>query len=273
MGLGYEKRQHSAGTQVEYWWTAADAAGKTAQTSHSTVSFDDNRYKWQSITNGPVVLEWYNGNTQFANTLMNAAQQGLSRIENDTGAMPKGQVHIYIYGSNQDLLGSMLFPQQWEGGVTFEGYNAIAIGVPPDQVAYGLTAVPHELTHWIVGQVTFNDYGAGLPTWLDEGLATYGEGDNTQYQTILKAAISANQLISIRSLSSPFSAIAQVAYISYAESNSVATFLIQKYGKAKMVQLLGVFRDGSGYDDALKQVYGFDQDGLDAAWRQSLGIK
>ena len=49
------------GSQVEYWWTAEDAAGKSAETSHSTVSFDDNRYKWQSITTGPVTLLWYNG--------------------------------------------------------------------------------------------------------------------------------------------------------------------------------------------------------------------
>ena len=71
-------------------------------------------------------------------------------------------------------------------------------------------------------------------------------------------------MISVRSLSSPFSAIPEQAYISYAESNSIVTFLIQKYGKDKMVQLLNVFHQGSGYDDALKQVYGFDQDGLDS---------
>lgn len=40
-----------------------------------------------------------------------------------------------------------------------------------------------------------------------------------------------------------------------------------------MVRLLQVFHQGSTYDDALKQVYGFDQDGLDIVWRQSLGAK
>ena len=262
------------GAQVEYWWTAKDAAGKSAETSYSTVSFDDNRYKWQSITTEPVTLFWYNGTTSFANTLMTAAQQGLQRIENDTGAIPQGHVRIYIYASAQDLQGAQLFTPQWEGGVTFPGYDIIAVGVSPNQLAYGQRAVPHELTHWIVGQITFNDYGAGLPTWLDEGLATYGEGSlSSDYQAALNSAIKNNQLISVRSLSSPFSAIPEQAYISYGESNSIVTFLIQKYGKDKMVQLLDVFHQGSGYDEALKQVYGFDQDGLDSLWRQSLGIK
>jgi hypothetical protein len=262
------------GAQVEYWWTAEDAAGRTAQTDHSTLLFEDNRYKWQSVTAEPIMLLWYSGDKAFANALLAAAQQGLQRIEGNTGATPQGHVRIYIYGSTQDLQGSQLFPQQWEGGVTFEGFDIIAIGISTSQLDWGQRAIAHELTHWIVGQITFNDYGAGLPTWLDEGLATYGEGPlSTQYQTALKSAIKNNQLMSVRSLSSPFSAIAEQAYISYGESNSIVTFLIQTYGKDKMVQLLNVFHQGSGYDEALKQVYGFDQDGLDTLWRQSLGLK
>lgn len=256
------------GAQVQYWWTAKDAAGKSAQTSPATVSFNDNRYKWQSITTAPVTILWYSGSRSFADSLMTAAQQGLQRIENNTGATPQGNVRIYIYASSQDLQGAQLFAQQWEGGVTFSGYDIIAIGVPTNQLSYGQRAVPHEETHWIVGQITFNDYGAGLPTWLDEGLATYGEGTlSPDYQSALNFAEKNNQLISVRSLSSPFSAVAMQAYISYGESNSIVTFLINKYGKDKMNQLLKVFQQGSTYDAALKQVYGFDQDGLDTQWQ------
>ncbi len=259
--------------QVEYWWTARDAAGKTGQTEHATVSFDDNRHTWQSITTAPVTLYWYSGSRSFADTLMDAAQQGLSTIVGDVGAVPQGNVRIYIYASAADLQAAQLFAPTWEGGVTFASYDLIAIGVSTSQVSYGQRAVPHELTHWIVGQVTANPYGAGLPVWLDEGLATYGEGSvNPQYQDALQFAISNNQLISVRSLSSPFSPNAQQALISYGESNSIVTFMIDKYGKDKMVQLLHVFQQGSGYDAALQQVYGFDQDGLDKLWRQSIGV-
>ncbi len=261
------------GSQVEYWWTATDTAGKTGQTSPATLTFSDDRHKWQTINSGPITLAWYNGSQSFANSLLTAGTQGLQRIESDTGAIPQGQVTIYIYASAQDLQSAQLFAQQWEGGVTFEGYSLIAVGVPTNQLSYGQRAVPHELTHWIVGQITFNDFGAGLPTWLDEGLATYGEGQlSPDYQSALDSAIRSNQLISVRSLSSPFSAIAQQALISYGESNSIVTFMINSYGKAKMRELLGVFQQGSGYDDALMKVYGFDQDGLDKLWRKSLGL-
>jgi hypothetical protein len=263
------------GAQVEYWWTALDNSGKTGATSHQTTTFDDTRHTWQSTTSGQVTILWYNGNQSFANSLMTAAQDGLQRIQNNVGAFPQGQVKIYIYASSQDLQAAQLFAPQWEGGATFEGYNLIAIGVPTNQLDFGERAVPHELTHWVVGQITFNNYGAGLPTWLSEGLATYGESTtlNPQYQSALNNAIQNNQLLSVRTLSSPFSAVASVAYTSYGESNSIVTFMVNQYGKDKMIQLLKVFGQGTGYDDALKQVYGFDQDGLDAVWRKSLGIK
>jgi hypothetical protein len=265
------------GAEVQYWWTAQDESGKTAETEHSTVFFDDNRYKWQFIKEGQIALQWYNGDTSFANALMAAGQEGLKRIQNDTGAMPKGQVRIYIYASSQDLQGAQLFAQKWEGGATFTGYNIIAIGVSPAELDYGKGAVPHELTHWVMGQVTSNNYNAGMPTWLDEGLATYGEGTSSSnypmYRGALNSAISKNKLISVRSLSSPFSAVSDLAIISYGESNSIVAFLIEKYGKDKMIQLLNVFQEGSTYDNALKKVYGFDQDGLDKLWRQSIGVK
>lgn len=259
--------------QVEYWWTARDATGKTGQTQHQTVAFDDNRHNWQSITTGSVTLYWYEGSRTFADALMEAAQQGLGTITGDVGAVPQGSVRIYIYANAADLQAAQLFAPTWEGGVTFAGYNLIAVGVSTNQLSYGQRAVPHELTHWIVEQVTANAYGAGLPVWLDEGLATYGEGSlNPQYQNALQFAINNDQLISVRSLSSPFSPDAQQALISYGESNSIVTFMIEKYGKDKIVQLLHVFQQGSGYDAALQQVYGFDQDGLDKLWRQSVGV-
>ncbi len=38
-----------------------------------------------------------------------------------------------------------------------------------------------------------------------------------------------------------------------------------------MSELLKVFKEGALTDDALMEVYGFDQDELDAQWRESIG--
>ena len=74
----------------------------------------------------------------------------------------------------------------------------------------------------------------------------------------------------MRSLASPFSAYAEESYLSYAQSYHLVELLIANYGQDKMLELLGVFQEGSSYDGALQQVYGFDMDGLDLRWRASI---
>ncbi|MBN1188265.1 MAG: peptidase MA domain-containing protein [Dehalococcoidales bacterium] len=259
------------GTRIDYWWTAVDTAGNIVKTERTSVSFDDDTHVWKSLTEGPVTLLWYKGDQEFADTLMSYARDGLDKIESDLGLEPDGQVRIYIYGSVQEMQASRLFPQQWEAGVNYGGYNVIALGVAPGDLEFAERAIPHELTHWVVGNFISNSYGAGLPTWLDEGLATYMEEGS--YSFWLDFAIQQNMLLSVRTISSPFSAVDIQAYISYAESHSIVTYLLETYGKDKMRRLLEVFQKGSGYDDALEQVYDFDQDGLHELWLESLGVR
>jgi hypothetical protein len=49
--------------------------------------------------------------------------------------------------------------------------------------------------------------------------------------------------------------------------------LIKTYGRAKMTALLLDLRDGQTTEAALQSVYGLDLDGLEAAWRISIGAK
>ncbi|MBA7680935.1 hypothetical protein ES703_89256 [subsurface metagenome] len=161
----------------------------------------------------------------------------------------------------------MIYPQEWTGGVAFTRYGIIAIGIAPSNINWGKRAIAHELTHLVIHQMTLNPYG-DLPTWLDGGLAMYTEGAPLpEYVAYLNKAIVENSLISVRSLSSPFSAYAEDAVLSYAQSYSLVEFLISNYGRDKMLELLNIFRQGSTYDGALEQVYGFDMDGLNALWR------
>jgi hypothetical protein len=256
------------GGTVKYWWTIEDSAGNSLTTPSQEVSFDDLRFDWKNLTSGKITLYWYKGDQNFIVQLLAACQQALNRLAQDTGVQLEQPVSIYIYASSEDLRSAMVFPQEWTGGVTEYEYRTIAIGIPTNELSWGKGAIAHELGHMVTHQITYSPYGAILPTWLDEGLAMYAQSTVDPYfKSILNEAISKNRLISVRSLASPFSAIPEEAYLSYAESQSIVTFLIQTYGSDKMLQLLNVFKEGSTYDDALIQVYGFDEDGLDTLWQ------
>jgi hypothetical protein len=257
------------GSSIDCWWTVTDASGGTLETAPATVPLEDNRYDWRSITQGNVTLYWYQGDDAFAGELMDAVQEALSRLSDNTGAELEDSVRLYIYASTADLQGSMIFPQEWTGGVAFTAYGIVAIGITPDSsgLDWGKRAIAHELTHLVVHQVTFNPYNS-LPTWLDEGLAMTAEGELSSYfVTALSQAINDDSLISIRSLASPFPADTYESLLSYAESYGVVAYLISEFGRDKMLELLNTFAQGSGYDEALIKVYGFDMDGLNIEWQ------
>jgi hypothetical protein len=258
------------GSSVDYWWTVADARGNRVETAPARILIEDNRYDWHSLTEGKVTLYWYKGDDSFGDELMATAQGALARLSADTGAELEKPVKIYIYANSQDLQGSMIFPQEWTGGVAFTQYGIIAIGIAPGSLDWGNRAIAHELTHLVIHQVTFSPYG-GLPTWLDEGLAMNSEGEmDPLFAAILTEARDKDTLISVRSLSSPFSAYAEESSLAYAQSYSLVKFLIDDYGQGKMFALLNTFEQGSGYDEALVGVYGFDMDGLDVLWREHI---
>jgi hypothetical protein len=261
------------GTVVNYWWTVKDASGYSSSTAPTELKFDDTRYTWQEITSGYINLFWYQGNRSFADTLMTTAQNAVANLEKETGATLQKSVNLYIYGSTTDLQGSMIYPQDWTGGVTFSQFNTIAIGISTSQLDWGKGAIAHELTHLVIHQITDNPYN-GIPPWLDEGLAMYNQGPlETSFSNALTIAISSGGLMSLQTLSSPFSAYAQISYLSYAESHSAVDYLIKTYGKDKMFQLLDTYRQGTTNDNALMKVYGFNTQTLTTNWKTSIGAK
>jgi len=260
------------GATVTYWWTIENTGGDLLTTPTEKITFEDLRHQWKKAASGQLTLYWYQGTQSFADQLLAAGQDALQRLAQDTGVRLGQPVNIYIYASANELHSAMIFPQEWSGGFSYYSYGIIAIGIPTTDLDWGKGALAHELGHMVTHQITFSPYGAVLPSWLDEGLAMYAQyppGKTDPYlDSMLVKAIAQHNLISVRSLASPFSAVPAEAYLSYAESQGIVAFLIHNYGGDKMLQLLNLFKVGNTYDDAVRQVYGFDQDGLDTLWEQ-----
>ena len=273
----WDMRQASlpSGAEVTYWWGVEDADKNKLKTAPQIMHFADDRFSWRSLTSitpqgSKLTLFWYEGGDSFAQELMNACEEGLARLTEDIGTYPEKPIKMYIYASTSDLHGAMIFPHEWTGGVAFTEFGTIAIGIAPGRLEWGKRALVHELTHLVVHQATFSPYGQ-LPLWLDEGLAMYNEGDlEPRFRTRLEEAIQKDQLISVRSLCSPFSAEPEKAYLSYAQSYSIVEYLLDNYGQNRVLDLLTLLKEGATYDEALTEVYGFDIEGLDANWQATL---
>lgn len=254
------------GTAVDYWWSITDSTGKAVLTGTQKVIFNDARFVWHSLEGQNLTLYWYGGDNNLAKTLVDTAQNGMANLEKNTGAKLSRLVSIYVYAGAADMQGAMIFAQEWTGGATYPPYSTIVIGISSSNLTWGEGALVHELTHMVNYQMTNNPY-SGLPAWLDEGLAMYSQGPlDPSFEASLVSAISQGTLFSVRSMSSPFSTDATLSYQEYAQSYSLIDFLVSAYGQSKMAALLDAFHKGNTYDGALRQVYGFDMDGLYKLW-------
>ncbi len=258
------------GAQIWWQWRYRDAQGNEFTTERQTITWLDNVHRWKELSQGLLTVHWYRGDESFARELLAAGQEGLKRLK-AAGLNAESPVDIYIYGSYDDLRDAILYEPGWVGGQAFPEYNIVIIGISPDNLDWGRTTVMHELTHVVAGHFTFSCL-SDLPTWLVEGLAMYSEGGLDSFsEKQLQTAIRNNTLLTLRSLSSAFSEESDRANLSYSQSYSVVKFLIDTYGQDKMNALLVALRNGEAIDNALQQVYGFDTEGLEAAWRQAIG--
>jgi hypothetical protein len=266
------------GAQMWWQWTLTDEAGNVTETDWQEMTFEDRRFDWQTVeaeagaASAPIRLHWYRG-PEVGPILLDAAVAGLERLEQDTGIELDGEVELFIYGDSADMREALLYVQGWAGGVAFDEYNTILIGVPPNQAeGWGTNTVSHELAHLVIGQFSRSCLGGSLPTWLSEGLAMVAEGEPDETtQRDIEMGIEFDAFMPVRSLNGAFPARGNEATSAYSQSYSLVDFLLDSYGQEKMQELLLTLAGAAGYDEALEQVYGFNADGLEETWRAAIG--
>jgi len=260
------------GSDIEYYWRIEDAAGNALETEPITFTYMDDRFTWESLIEGRIILYWYDADQAFGRRLLDSAVESLTRLEDNVGVELEKPVKIIVYQSKADMQEALIS----QGAIFEEQIITLGTVVAPDiMLLHGThqdvdVTIAHELTHVVVHLATDNPY-AEIPAWLDEGLAMYNEGKlRSGNAQALKEGIRRNKLLSIRSLTSMTGNPDEINLF-YGEVYSVVDFLLKTYGKEKMSELLKVFKEGSLTDDALMKVYGFDQDQLEAQWRESIG--
>jgi hypothetical protein len=261
------------GGQLWWRWRYTDANGNETVSETQTATWLDDIHPWETLSRGLLHVHYYGLDQAFAQRMLDAGLEGISRNANDAGLTTEDPVDIYVYPNYEDLRDAILYEPSWVGGRAFSEQNIVIMGTSGTDSGWEEATIIHELTHVLVGHFTFSCLG-DIPQWLSEGLAVYSEGPlDPQFQGPLDRAIENDTLLSVRSISGSFSEISDKADLSYAQSFSLVNFLIETYGQDKMTELLIDLRDGLTLDEALQQTYGFNVDGLEDAWRQAIGAR
>jgi hypothetical protein len=262
------------GANVDYYWQVDDDAGNSVKTQPATFVYDDTRFDWKSMTEGNLTVFYYAGSESDVRSLLQTGVEGLQRMEQLLNTQVGFPVKVFLYDSAEDMqpaaLSSSESPERGVitlGEVFFSDTAVVAQDVRPEDI------MRHELAHIVVRQAVKGPFG-NLPAWLDEGTAMYAQsGLLSNEEQALKSAIESDEVLSLRAMSSASLGRTSVnVSLFYGQSWSVISFLVDQYGKAKFADLFATFKAGSTVDKAFEQVYGFDQDGLENAWRESVGL-
>jgi len=187
------------------------------------------------------------------------------------GATVDYPVKVWIYDSYEDMLPALVRRSEAHAQqVVVLGMRVASDTVLLQGEGTG-DILRHELTHIVTKVAGEGPYGS-LPTWLDERTAMYAQSEPGEgYTSALESGVKRDSLLSIRSMTSPTGDPSKVGLF-YGQAWSLVSFLVETHGPAKFAELFATFKEGRTADKALLKVYGFDQDGLEDAWRASLGL-
>jgi hypothetical protein len=254
------------GAAITWQWKTVDKAGAVFTTPARTLQYTDTRFSWKSRPGAMVDYFWYSQTESMMNTMTGGLETRMANIKLPVDFGQGRKPKIFLYANSSEIKEAVLFQREWVGALAYPDYNIILIPCSVEMLSWCSTALAHEITHLIVGETVYGPFG-DLPTWLNEGLARYSEGDMPDYdRQVLKDAVKSGKTISVRSLSGTFPTDTAGANLAYAESGSIVTYMIKTYGWEKMQALLSVFKEGSTNDNALRQVFMIDTSTLEKQW-------
>ena len=264
------------GADIEYRFEVRGSEG-TAHTSTSTVTYIDRDLTWQNQSEGLVDIWWYAGGEGLATDAMNGVRRGLAALEADFGLQLQRRTRLVLYADDARMRADMgRGTRPWVGGVAAARFNLIVLYA--SEFEWGRTTLPstiaHELTH-IAIEHAIGEPPRNVPSWLHEGVATVVEGavaERFSYDDILTASVEANRLVSLRGLTGSFPVQGSRAVLAYAQSNSFVKFIIDRWGRSAITQILEAYRKGSSQDAALRQAVGLGLNALEQQWLATLGL-
>ena len=264
------------GAEIEYRFEIRGDDG-TSHTSASTVTYIDPDLPWQTQSEGLVDMWWYAGGDGLATDAVNGIRRGLAALDADFGLDLQRRTRLVLYADDDRMRADMGGgTRPWVGGVAAARLNLIVLYA--SEFEWGRTTLPstiaHELTH-IAIEHAVGEPPRNIPSWLHEGVATFVEGavaERFSYDDVLAAAVDADRLVSLRGLTGSFPVQGSRALLAYAQSNSFVNFIIDRWGRSAVTDVLDAYRDGASQDRALRRAVGLGLDALERQWLATLGL-
>ena len=259
------------GSIVKYQLEVLAANGQSYFSENKETLLLDARFEWDTVTDGPVTVYFHGPVQSRAETLAAKTHEGLAIMSPVTGAEIETPIAVMLYNNNAEMIGAVtprsatISRELVTEGQAFGKENTVLVLAGRSDIG----TATHEITHILVDRATS---GAVLvPFWLNEGLAEFGNLDQTvSYTRFLEWGVGTGRLPTFRSMNRA-PGDPNLTLVGYGSGRSAVEFMVTKFGQEKMAELLATLGSGISIQDAVAVAYGMSLDELESEWRRSIG--
>ena len=248
------------GAVLEYYYVIRDAQGNVHQTSPTVIEYTDDRFQWEWVQAGPLLLLYHDLRRSRVEAVAREAEDRLayifSLLQIETSRPIKGVIY------NRHAEADDAFPRQSRTTDELQVFSGFAFPAAEGFIGIGFQTgiIVHEAAHLLLDQAV-GPNAFPLPSWLDEGFASYMEPGATPYS---------GKSLSSRGL--PLRAMTRVSGTPeaigtfYQKAESVVAYLIEEYGVEPFQRFVGELGRGRMMEESLLTAYGFGVNGLEDRW-------
>ena len=260
------------GSQIEYYFEIFYEDGSSLKTDKKKDVLLDSRFEWDKIS-GEVVDVYFHGPvSRRAKNILNACEESVNDISELLGVDSNNRIALVMYNNYSEMFDVVVKKSQTQAGSLITEGQAFAtenVVIMDGGSRSSLGVATHEITHIIVARATKDSY-LGVPLWLNEGLAEYGNIEpDSGYDRYLEWAVDTNRVFPFSSLNR-FPGNPNLTLVAYGQSKSFIEFLVSKYPKENMKNLMKEISSRKSIDESFSSSYGKNLIELEEEWRDTL---
>ena len=269
------------GTRLSYYFDIRTADGQRLETEPEVLVYLNRGLDWDSVSDGLINVYYYRHTSESENRakqVLQVAADTYAHMGPILGVELTEPMNLVVYSDYADMRvalppKSRVAAQQLrtlgqafttERTLLVDGSNDVFIG---DNI---LSTTAHEFTHLLVADAAGSAYGQ-VYTWLNEGLAVYSEGGNSEFGIYVNTAVRNDSVPPLASLRT-YAGTPEETLRNYGLGHSVVTYMLETYGQEPMTALFASLRTVHNFEKALAEAYGLTIIELDNEWRESLGL-
>ena len=263
------------GTIIYYHFEIRDTEGTELVTETEEFIYEDARFTWEEVSDGPIAVAYHGPVKTRAEIILDAIVETLDFMGPILGADTAVPIRVTMYNNVKEMLealppgSSTIRRELITEGQAFTNIGTLLV-LGGGRQAKGTAS--HEVTH-ILTHRAGDSAARNIPSWLDEGLAEFGNVDpGISYDIALEFAMATDRLLPITSMP-VLPGDPEDVIIFYGQARSLIQFMVYRYGPQAMRQLLSTLKSGTSMEGAISDIYGVSRIELENQWRDTIGAE